>query len=78
MPLTRSLVHERLAREAPPAPAVPRELQAEVERDVASQSQDVAERREVFESVLRLAVNARSRYHEQGEALGERIRVRAL
>jgi hypothetical protein len=53
-------------------------LQAEVERDVASQSQDVAQRREVFELVLRLAVNTRSSGHEQGEALGERIRVRAL
>lgn len=56
---------------------MPRELQAEVERDVASQSQDVAERREVGELVRRRAVNTRSRYHEQGEALGERIRPRA-
>ena len=60
----------------PPVSAVPRELQAEVECDVTSQSQDVAERDEVRDFVP-LVDNLRSLYHEKSKSLGERIRPRA-
>lgn len=60
----------------PPVSAVPRELQAEVEREFLSQSQDVAERGEVRDFVS-LVANLRSLYHKQSESLGERIRPRA-
>ena len=72
----RVLFHERLARVAPLVSAVPRELQAEVEREFLSQSQDVAERGEVRDFVP-LVANLRVLYHEQSESLGERIRPRA-
>ena len=61
---------------APLVSAVPRELQAEVEREFLSQSQDVAERGEVRDFVP-LVANLRVLYHEQSESLGERIRPRA-
>ena len=56
----RVLFHERLARVAPLVSAVPRELQAEVEREFLSQSQDVAERGEVRDFVPLVANLRRS------------------